>query len=119
MSENTTKKVAFTVRFDHDFNEQINEFVHQAGKGLPPNQKPSKDKLIQDAVRATIAASSPGEIANYMDRRIRAVQKLIEDGSADELFQLENLLHRYLKEDSKPKQSARKKSSEVRGRLAG
>lgn len=43
-------KITTTIRFDPALHDRLSEFVHEAGRGLSPKRRPSKDAIVQRAV---------------------------------------------------------------------
>ena len=68
--ENRPKKVTTTIRFDAELHEALNTFVYQAGKGIPPKDRPSKDSLVQLAVKRMISEQPSGDIQLRGENRI-------------------------------------------------
>lgn len=51
MSDSKSNKVTTTIRFDAKLHQELNDFVHDSGKGKPPKERPSKDAIVQEAVK--------------------------------------------------------------------
>lgn len=78
MKFGAARKVTTTVRFDVALHDELNEFVHKQGKGLPPRRRQSKDSIVQLAVKAYIDASRvpSSELNDFADlrRRVEALE---------------------------------------------
>lgn len=61
-TENRPKKVTTTIRFDAELHDALNTFAYEAGRGIPPKDRPSKDSLVQLAVKRLISEEPKNEI---------------------------------------------------------
>lgn len=57
--DSRSEKIQTTVRMDPALHRQLSDYVYEAGRNLPPKERPSADAVIQNAVRRLLAEGRP------------------------------------------------------------